>query len=221
MFTQCKQNKEKTDSVCYFTTDQNGRVEERGQLKKHTSLEIKKEELQRWIKESKIGSALDLIVLSTDSTSFSARALFPFTIIHESEKDTFLEPTNLKFDIYIEITETTLNYYFLDFQLYYDPPANPFAGSGRIKGYNDKEYLNKYTQHCNPNKKTYQEIEDVISKELRQTPKYFKKPPSKKECKKYVLRVVNQAQEISKEAQDKISLTKESIIQNFSSKEER
>ena len=106
-------------------------------------------------------------------------------------------------------------YYLLDFQLYFETTENPWGTqTGRLKGYNDKEYLNKYTQHCNPSEEKYKELEELISKELRQNPRYFKNTPSKKDCEKHVLRIIKQAEEISKEAQTYISTTTNSFL-NF------
>jgi len=216
-FLACNQIKEKK-AFCDFSTDSSGRVQVAKNTTTPLSLKTKIYLLTKWRKESSVSQRTDKHVFSEDSTSFSARALFPFIISHPSERDTIFEKTNLKFDIHIELKEDNIKYYLLDFQLYYDVPANPFLGGGRMKGVNDKEYLNKYTQYCNPTKQDLLEISKVIEKELRQIPAYFKTPPPKKIIEKYVEKTTEQAKQVSLKAREEIKLTINSIEEAFSKK---
>lgn len=214
LFFSCNQSKQK-NTFCDFNTDLNGRVRVAKNITSPLSLKTKTYLLKKWSNEANVFKRTDNHVFSEDSTTFSARALFPFIISHPSEKDTIFEKTNLKFDIHIELKHDEINYYLLDFQLYYEVPENPFLGGGRMKGVNDKEYLNKYTQHCNPTKQDFLEISEVIEKELRQIPAYFKTPPPKKIIDKYVTKIVEQAEQISLKAQEEIKITTNSIEDVF------
>jgi len=198
-------------TFCDFKTDTNGRVRVAKNIKNPLSLKTKTYLLVKWSNEGNISKRTDNHVFSEDSTTFSARVLFPFIISHPSKQDTIFEKTNLKFDIHIELKEDNINYYLLDFQLYYEVPENPFLGGGRMKGVNDKEHLNKHTQYCNPTKQDVLKIREVIEKELRQIPAYFKKPPPKKIVDKYVKKIIEQAEQVSLRAQEEIKLTTNSI----------
>jgi len=208
-------NNQETRVFCDFNLNSTGRVQVKKDTSSHLSLKTKKYLLKKWIKESIVSKRINNIVFSEDSTNFSATALFPFSVFHPTEIDTIIEETNLKFDIYIEITETNINYYFLDFQLYYEAPENPFLGGGRMKGVNDKEHLNKHTRYCNPTKEDFLQATNVVEKELRQIPAYFKKNPPKKIVEKYVNRIIEQGQQISLKAAREIGLTEKSIEEVF------
>ncbi len=200
---------------CNFDLDENERVQTKGVIPSHFTKKTKIYLLKEWLKDPLVLNRTHNFLFSKDSTVFSSKAMFPFTIIHPSEKDTIYEEAYLKFDIHIELKDTSIKYYFLDYQLYYETPENPFLGAGRMKGVNDKEFLNKYTKHCNPNKETRKAIEENIKQELKQVPRFAKTPPPEEIVNKYVNRIINQAKYITLKATEETRLTTTSLERAF------